>query len=162
MSATILDTGPPGQGVPTAGNRGRRRKTIDDAGNDASNTRVARIGHQKQLQLQAFPDSASTQGKGELVPAVILTSTEVKLLHLILDKNAADGEVTTGSVKLVQSLRRRGVEAEEIENAFAKSASGEAIAPGFRFDANAMGQTQRQHLRGHPAELSPLSTCLGA
>jgi hypothetical protein len=48
MSATILDTGPPGQGVPATGNRGRRRKTID-AGNDASNTRVARIGHQKQL-----------------------------------------------------------------------------------------------------------------
>jgi hypothetical protein len=53
------------------------------------------------------------------MPAVILTSTEVKLLHLILDKNAVDGEVATGSVKLVQSLRRRGVEAEAVTRALA-------------------------------------------
>lgn len=54
------------------------------------------------------------------MPAVTLTPLEVKLLHLILNKNAAEGEVNTGSVKLVQSLRNRGVDAEAIENALAK------------------------------------------
>jgi hypothetical protein len=47
---------------------------------------------------------------------VALTPLETKLLHLILNGAAAPGEIATGSAKLVESLRKRGVEAEEIEN----------------------------------------------
>jgi hypothetical protein len=51
------------------------------------------------------------------MPAVILSPLETKLLRLVLDQNAAEGEVANGSVKLVRSLRSRGVEAIEIEQA---------------------------------------------
>lgn len=51
------------------------------------------------------------------MPAVNLSPLETKLLRLVLDRNAAEGEVATGSVKLVQSLRSRGVEADAIEQA---------------------------------------------
>jgi hypothetical protein len=47
------------------------------------------------------------------------TEVETKLLRLILNQNAATGEVAAGSIKLIESLRRRGVEAAAIERAFA-------------------------------------------
>ena len=54
------------------------------------------------------------------MPAVILSPLETKLLRLVLDRNAAEGEVATGSIKLVQSLRHRGIEADAIEQALSK------------------------------------------
>jgi hypothetical protein len=44
-----------------------------------------------------------------------LTSVELKLLRLVMDGAAAPGEIATGAAKLVESLRSRGVSAEEIE-----------------------------------------------
>jgi hypothetical protein len=44
-----------------------------------------------------------------------LTSIEIKLLRLVMNGTAAPGEVATGAAKLVESLRKRGVSAEEIE-----------------------------------------------
>ena len=47
---------------------------------------------------------------------VTLTPLETKLLHLVLNGSAAEGEIATGATKLVESLRRRGVSAEQIEH----------------------------------------------
>jgi hypothetical protein len=44
-----------------------------------------------------------------------LTPLEVKLLSLVLDKQAAAGEVQTGAIKLVGSLRKRSVQAQDFE-----------------------------------------------
>lgn len=49
---------------------------------------------------------------------VAFTEVEIKLLRLVLNKEAAPGEVSTGAQKLIESLRRRGVEAHAIEQAF--------------------------------------------
>ena len=65
-AATLLNTGPPDQGVPVVTSHGRRRKTID-AGNDASNTRVARIVHQTQL-TRFCPLAAVRQGRRPIRP----------------------------------------------------------------------------------------------
>jgi hypothetical protein len=48
--------------------------------------------------------------------ALTLTPLEMKLLHLVLNGAAAPGEVKTGATKLVESLRNRGVSAEQITN----------------------------------------------
>jgi uncharacterized protein (DUF3820 family) len=40
--------------------------------------------------------------------------TEEKLLRLALDPGACGGEIRTSAVKLIQSLRRRGVKAEQV------------------------------------------------
>jgi hypothetical protein len=48
--------------------------------------------------------------------AITLTLLETKLLHLVLNGAAAPGEVATGAAKLVESLRARGISAEQIEN----------------------------------------------
>ena len=50
---------------------------------------------------------------------VALTATELKLLRLVMDGAAAPGEVANGATKLVESLRKRGISAEQIETAFA-------------------------------------------
>jgi hypothetical protein len=47
---------------------------------------------------------------------IALTATESKLLWLIMDGAAAPGEIATGAAKLIESLRKRGVSAEEIES----------------------------------------------
>ena len=44
-----------------------------------------------------------------------LTTVERKLLRLVMDGAAASGEIATGAVKFIESLRNRGVSAEEIE-----------------------------------------------
>jgi hypothetical protein len=49
-----------------------------------------------------------------------LTPIEAKLLRLIMDDAAASGEVANGATMLVESLRKRGVSAEDIESAFAR------------------------------------------
>jgi hypothetical protein len=46
---------------------------------------------------------------------ITLTPLETKLLHLVLNGGAAEGEIATGANKLVESLRRRGVSAEQSE-----------------------------------------------
>jgi hypothetical protein len=51
--------------------------------------------------------------------AIALTTIELKLLRLVMDGAAAPGEVANGATKLVESLRKRGISAEEIELAFA-------------------------------------------
>jgi hypothetical protein len=61
------------------------------------------------------------------MPAVMLTQQEVKLLYLVLNKEAAPGEVSTGAQKLIESLRRRGVDAAKIEQALAEQPA--AIKP---------------------------------
>jgi hypothetical protein len=43
----------------------------------------------------------------------------MKLWRLLLDKSAAIGEVQTGAIKLIESLRKRGVEAQDFEQFFA-------------------------------------------
>jgi hypothetical protein len=53
--------------------------------------------------------------------ALTLTPLELKLLHLVLNGGAASGEVATGAAKLVESLRSRGVSAEQIENTLKKT-----------------------------------------
>jgi hypothetical protein len=66
------------------------------------------------------------------MPAVMLTQLELKLLHLALNKEAAPGEVSVGAQKFIESLRRRGVEAAEIEQALAKEpAAGKMLKPDF-------------------------------
>jgi hypothetical protein len=50
-----------------------------------------------------------------------LTPLEAKLLHLVLNGAAAPGEIATGAAKLVESLRNRGVNAEEIENTLGRA-----------------------------------------
>ena len=49
---------------------------------------------------------------------ITLTTIEAKLLRLIMDGAAAPGEVATGAQKFVESLRKRGISAEDIENTF--------------------------------------------
>jgi hypothetical protein len=51
--------------------------------------------------------------------AVALTAIELKLLRLVMDGAAAPGEIANGSTKLFESLRKRGISAEQIETAFA-------------------------------------------
>jgi hypothetical protein len=52
-------------------------------------------------------------------PAEKLTALEVKLLSLILDQSAAEGEISAGAQKLVESWRRRGVTAEQLSQILA-------------------------------------------
>ena len=42
-----------------------------------------------------------------------LTSLEAKLFSLVLDPNAAQGEVVTGAQKLIESWRKRGVTVQQ-------------------------------------------------
>jgi hypothetical protein len=51
---------------------------------------------------------------------VAFTPLELKLLRLALDAQAAAGEVQTSAVKLIESLRRRDVQASAIEWALSK------------------------------------------
>ena len=51
--------------------------------------------------------------------AFALTSIELKLLRLAMDGGAAPGEIAAGATKFVESLRKRGISAEELETAFA-------------------------------------------
>jgi hypothetical protein len=53
--------------------------------------------------------------------SVTLTPLETKLLHLVLNGAAAPGEVATGASKLIESLRNRGVSAEQIENTLSRA-----------------------------------------
>jgi hypothetical protein len=55
---------------------------------------------------------------------VEFTSIEIKLLRLMLDSAAQPGEVSASSLKLAESLRRRGVSAQDIEEALSESANG--------------------------------------
>jgi hypothetical protein len=50
-----------------------------------------------------------------------LTSKERKLLTLMLDSAAAQGEISTSALKFAQSLRARGVEAHAIEQTLASA-----------------------------------------
>jgi hypothetical protein len=54
------------------------------------------------------------------MPAVTLTPTETKLLHLALNKAAALGEIENSARMLIESLRRRDVQATDIEQALSK------------------------------------------
>ena len=54
------------------------------------------------------------------MPAVTLSPLESKLLHLALNKAAAMGEVENSARMLIESLRRRDVQASDIEQALAK------------------------------------------
>jgi hypothetical protein len=56
---------------------------------------------------------------------VELTSIEIKLLRLMLDAGAQPGEVSASSLKLAESLRKRGVSAQDIEEALSESGSGD-------------------------------------
>lgn len=51
------------------------------------------------------------------MPAVTLSPLESKLLHLALNKAAAMGEVENSARMLIESLRRRDVQASDIEQA---------------------------------------------
>ena len=51
------------------------------------------------------------------MPAVNLSPLESKLLHLALNKAAAMGEVENSARMLIESLRRRDVQASDIEQA---------------------------------------------
>jgi hypothetical protein len=42
-----------------------------------------------------------------------LTALEANLLGLVLDQSAAQGEISTGAQKLIESWRRRGITAEQ-------------------------------------------------
>jgi hypothetical protein len=55
---------------------------------------------------------------------VELTSIEIKLLRLMLDSGAQPGEVSASSLKLAESLRKRGVSAQDIEESLSESANG--------------------------------------
>jgi hypothetical protein len=50
---------------------------------------------------------------------VVLTSIELKLLRLAMDGEAAPGQISVGATKLIESLRKRGVSAEDIESTLA-------------------------------------------
>lgn len=52
---------------------------------------------------------------------VTLTSVELKLLWLIMDAAAAPGEIANGAKALIESMRKRGVKADEIEAVFASN-----------------------------------------
>jgi hypothetical protein len=55
---------------------------------------------------------------------------ERKLLRLALNPSAQGGEITTSAVKLVESLRKRGVDSSQIENALEGSnGAGGMIEP---------------------------------
>ncbi|PYK18085.1 MAG: hypothetical protein DME55_07650 [Verrucomicrobia bacterium] len=51
----------------------------------------------------------------------VLTQLELKLLYLALNREAAPGEVSNGAQKFVESLRRRGVDAIQIERALSEA-----------------------------------------
>jgi hypothetical protein len=53
--------------------------------------------------------------------AITLTPLETKLLHLVLNGAATPGEIGTGATKLVESLRKRGVSAAEIEDTLGRA-----------------------------------------
>ena len=53
--------------------------------------------------------------------AFMLGDMERKLLRLALSPSAQGGEVTTSAIKLINTLRARGVESSAIENALAGS-----------------------------------------
>jgi hypothetical protein len=55
---------------------------------------------------------------------VELTSVEAKVLRIVLDPAAPEGEVANASKKLVESLRRRGVSAYDIEEALSGETNG--------------------------------------
>jgi hypothetical protein len=61
--------------------------------------------------------------------AMELTPIELKLLRLVLDKGAAPGEIENCALMLIRSLRKRGVSAQEIEEALAGTDGEQAPPP---------------------------------
>jgi hypothetical protein len=55
---------------------------------------------------------------------VELTALEIKLLRQMLDSAAQPGEVSASSVKLAESLRKRGVSGYDIEEALSQADNG--------------------------------------
>jgi hypothetical protein len=53
------------------------------------------------------------------MPAVTLSPRELKFLYMALNKGAAPNEVSVSALRLIGSLRERGVEAQDFERAFA-------------------------------------------
>jgi hypothetical protein len=58
-----------------------------------------------------------------------LEDMERKLLRLAVSPSAQGGEVTTSAIKLINTLRARGVESSTIENALEGSNGAENTAP---------------------------------
>jgi hypothetical protein len=58
-----------------------------------------------------------------------LEDMERKLLRLALSPSAQGGEITTSAIKLINTLRARGVESSAIENALEGNGVTEDIAP---------------------------------
>lgn len=58
-----------------------------------------------------------------------LEAVERKLLRLALSPSAQGGEITTSAVRLINSLRTRGVQSIEIENALEGNGATEALVP---------------------------------
>lgn len=76
---------------------------------------------------------------------VKLTPTEAKLLRLMLDSAAEPGEVSTSSLKLAESLRRRCVSAYEIEEAISAAVgNGNGPQPNYGLCTMPFGRTKGQ------------------
>jgi hypothetical protein len=60
--------------------------------------------------------------------AFMLGEMERKLLRLALSPSAQGGEVTTSAIKLINTLRARGVESSAIENALEGSGAENMVA----------------------------------
>jgi hypothetical protein len=82
---------------------------------------------------------------------VELTPTESKLLRLMLNEAAEPGEVSTSSLKLAESLRRRCVSAYEIEEAISAVGNGSALQPNYGLCTMPFGRTKGQRFM----DLSP-------
>lgn len=81
----------------------------------------------------------------------MLTSVEMKLLRLALDKRAYDGEAENAAVLLIRKLRSRNVEADEL---FSQTALSE-----YGYTVMTFGKYQDQMLKDIP--ISYLSWALG-
>jgi hypothetical protein len=83
-----------------------------------------------------------------------LTSLEVKLLSLVLDKQAATGEVQTGAIKLVESLRKRGVQARDFEQAIVPAQAPEQrLKPDFGLTKMPWGRFKGRILADVPPDV---------
>jgi len=93
----------------------------------------------------------------------VFTSTDEKLLRLALDPAARSGEISSAAVKLIESLRRRGVKAEQIivGSGLAEKTplqSAEAVRLNFgKYKGKAIAEVPADYLRWVLENVSNLS-----
>jgi hypothetical protein len=76
----------------------------------------------------AIADNTGTGGQMPVAAnAFRLGDMERKLLRLALSPSAQGGEITTSAIKLINTLRARGVESNAIENALEGSGAENAV-----------------------------------